>query len=344
MVSPAERSSPTNKDVSLLQQLRSSGQLLLAPEFQRLGVWPRPAKAYLIDTILSDRPIPLLFFSKTANPQTGRSSFAVVDGQQRLRAIFEYLDDKFALPNTTQTNRLWRGRRYSQLSATHREQLLNYDLSVVELKNYSEEDIRDIFIRMNRYVVKLNASELRHAYENGAFKTLVEEIGSWGFWREKRVLTPNQIQRMRNVEFAAELVILLSEGPQDKKDSIDLYYREYADEFDSGAELSGRLRAFLDWIADALPDLSTSRWRKPVDLYALIGALDIATDEGRELPKQDPRRVGDLLIGFERRLGLKRPDRTATLYLTAAARQTDNIQPRTTRIETLSALLDEASA
>lgn len=49
--------SPTTKDIGLLHQLFSNGQLTLAPEFQRNSVWPNAAKAYLIDTILNDRPI-----------------------------------------------------------------------------------------------------------------------------------------------------------------------------------------------------------------------------------------------------------------------------------------------
>ena len=164
------RTSPTNKDVSLLQQMHKSKQLQLAPEFQRQGVWPRPAKAYLMDTILSDRPIPLLFFSKTVNPQTSRPGYAVVDGQQRLRAIFEFLEDRYRLPSTATTNAAWRGKKYSQLPNPLKEAILNYDLSVVELKNYHERDIRDIFVRMNKYVVKLDQSELRRAHEQGAFK------------------------------------------------------------------------------------------------------------------------------------------------------------------------------
>src|ERR1700693_4284326 len=89
--------SPTTKDIALLHQLFKSNQLTLAPEFQRLSVWPRAAKAYLIDTILNDRPMPLFFFQRTMSAQTGRQMFDVIDGQQRLRAIFEFLEDEFGL-------------------------------------------------------------------------------------------------------------------------------------------------------------------------------------------------------------------------------------------------------
>ena len=338
-----ERSSPTNKDVSLLQQLYKSGQLVLAPDFQRQGVWPRPAKAYLVDTILADRPIPLLFFSKSVNPQTGRPSWAVVDGQQRIRAILDFLSDRFRLPATDLISPSWRGKKYSELSNAHREQILNYDLSVVELKNYSDADIRDIFVRMNKYVVKLNASELRHAYDDGAFKRYVERIGAWSWWTDNRVFTPNQVQRMRPVEYCAELTILLVEGPQDKKDSIDLYYQQYSDEFEYEGEVSERLVSYLDWIADTLPDIASSRWRKPVDLYGLIGAIDVLSEGGELLGSIDKTRARIGLNDLSRNLRLKRPPAQAARYSVAASRQTDNIQPRTTRISVLAAAIGGGS-
>ena len=40
------------------------GQLRLRPEFQRNAVWPPAAKAYLIDTILEEKPMPLFFFER----------------------------------------------------------------------------------------------------------------------------------------------------------------------------------------------------------------------------------------------------------------------------------------
>src|SRR3954452_1370764 len=98
--------SPTTKDIALLHQLYANGQLSLAAEFQRNSVWPNPAKAYLIDTILNDRPIPLLFFQRTTSPQTGRLSYTVIDGQQRLRAIFEFFDDRYRLSTTQRPPKL----------------------------------------------------------------------------------------------------------------------------------------------------------------------------------------------------------------------------------------------
>ncbi|HEU0049134.1 MAG TPA: hypothetical protein VFQ43_16200, partial [Nitrososphaera sp.] len=64
-------------------------------------------------------------------------------------------------------------------------------------------------------------------------------IGKWDFWKIKKVISPQQIKRMRAIEFVAELTILLIEGPQDKKSAIDLYYFEYNRGFAKGPWVEG---------------------------------------------------------------------------------------------------------
>ena len=215
---------PTTKDIGLLKQLHDQGQLTLAAEFQRNSVWPRAAKAYLLDTIINDRPIPLLFFQRISSAQTGRPGYSVIDGQQRLRAIFEFLDDRFRLTQSDKKAPYY-NRKFSELSNAIRESVESYDLAISELTGYDENDIKDIFVRMNKYVVKLAPQELRHAKGEGKFSEFVERLGKWDFWRNQRVISAQQIKRMRAVEFVAELTILLIEGPQDKKKALELYLR-----------------------------------------------------------------------------------------------------------------------
>src|ERR1700737_2048951 len=145
--------SPTTKDIALLHQLHKSGQLTMTSEFQRNAVWPSKAKAYPIDTILHDQPIPIFFLQRSTSPQTGLNTYTVVDGQQRLRAIFDYLDDRFRLSQSRGES--YYNKRFSSLPTESKEQIRNYDLVVDELSGHTEAEIRDMFVRMNRYVVPL---------------------------------------------------------------------------------------------------------------------------------------------------------------------------------------------
>jgi hypothetical protein len=329
--------SSTTKDVALLQQLYKEGQLRLAPEFQRNSVWPNAAKSYLIDTIICDRPIPMLFFQRSASPQTGRTVYDVVDGQQRLRAIFDFLDNRLRLSETQDNAN--RGKRFGELPPQLQDRILNYDLVIEELSGYSNDDIADMFERMNRYVVRLSPQELRHAKKKGAFKDFVEALGTMTFWKNERVFSDLQLRRMKAVEFSAELVILLIEGPQDKKSSINMYYGRYERSFPEARRIESRLASYLRWIRKALPDFSNSRYRKPVDFYSLIGALHLESDQGRSLSQIDPAVAGPKLIDFELQTKSREPQGPAAQYVLYASRQTDNILPRIMRIDTLASLL-----
>ncbi len=327
----------TTKDVSLLRQLYQSGQLDLAPEYQRNSVWPRAAKAYLIDSILKNRPIPPLLMQRRASGSAGRPSYEVIDGQQRLRAVFDFLQNRFRLAEEAGLSRA--GLQFRDLSEKDREQILDYDFVVEELSGYTREDIEDIFVRLNRFVVSLNAQEIRHAKEHGAFADFITGIGNWDYWTERRILTATQIRRMRNFELAAELAILLAEGAQDKKGSIGIWYANYRTEFPEGAELEARFRRYQDWLDKALPNLSTSRFRRPVEYYSLVGGLDEVAAGGYTLDDLDASKANKALMNFQRECAKEEPIRLAARYLTAASRQTDNIRPRQTRIEIISRLL-----
>ncbi len=329
--------STTTKDVALLRQLLKDGQLQLAPEFQRNAVWPAAAKAYLIDTILHERPMPLFFFQRGRSAQTGKPVYSVVDGQQRLRSIFEFLDDRFTLSQSKSTSLA--GKTFSKLSPEMQDRILNYDLNIEELSGYDEKEVRDIFVRMNKYVVKLSPQELRHARESGAFYDFVIELSRLPFWREKNIFSKSQINRMRLSEFSAELAILLIEGPQDKKGSIDLYYGKYQKTFVEGKYIRSRLVNHLSLISSALPNLAASRFRRPVDLYSLITAIDQLASVRRHSASLKPSVCGKRLADFERDLARKDPSKLALQYLAAASRQTDNIGPRTTRTDILKTVI-----
>ena len=94
-------------------------------------------KAYFIDTIINDRPIPLLFFQRVSSAQTGRPGYSVIDGQQRLRAIFEFLDDRFRLSQSDKKSNYY-NRKFSEVPQAVREAIESYDLAIQELIRMTE--------------------------------------------------------------------------------------------------------------------------------------------------------------------------------------------------------------
>jgi len=331
---------PTTKDISLLYQLYKDGQLTLAPEFQRSSVWPTRAKAYLIDTILNRKSIPQLFFRRIVDSNTGRPKYEVIDGQQRLRAIFGFLEGEFSLIESKSQE--FSNKKFRDLSPPLRDRILNYDLLIQELHGYTEGDITDTFIRMNRYVVKLSPQELRNARFTGVFKNFVENLASWTFWTSNRIFTGAQISRMKHTEFVAEIVILLVEGPQDKKQSIDLYYKQYSGSFPEMKSIKKKLRKYITYAKKILPNIKDTRFKKMSEFYSIIGALKQLELKGIKLSKLKIISARTLLEKMDQDLRMDPPPAHFSDYLIAASRQTDNIKPRTIRIDTITNLLLQA--
>ena len=150
-----------------------NGQLELSPKFQRRSVWTDTARSYLMDTIISGKPMPKVFIRQKLNPQTRKSIREVVDGQQRLRTILSFMKDGFVI--SKRHNKTYGGFFFSQLNEIDDEiqsQILNYEISVDLLVNMSDPDVLDVFSRLNSYSVTLNEQEKINANHFGPFKTL----------------------------------------------------------------------------------------------------------------------------------------------------------------------------
>ena len=89
-------------------------KLKLNPDFQRGSVWTPAARTFLIDTILRGFPIPKIYLRTAVDTDTKQSYREVVDGQQRLRAIIDFANDKFALSKRAGE---FSGLRYSTLES-----------------------------------------------------------------------------------------------------------------------------------------------------------------------------------------------------------------------------------
>ena len=145
--------------------------LQLNPSYQRNSVWTRSQKQLLIDSILSKIPIPSLYFNEIAEDQED-----VVDGQQRLRTIQEYTNGDFVLSEDS----AFGAKGYKQLSEKLREEFDDYQLSIVKLVNWSDEQVEDMFLRLQDGS-PLNAAEKRRAI-TGTFRDVVKELSMCSFF------------------------------------------------------------------------------------------------------------------------------------------------------------------
>ena len=201
---------PNTQAISWFYGEMEKKTLILQAKYQRNPIWSSGQKCFLIDSIISGCPIPQVYINikiegKGRNKQT---KYEVVDGQQRLRAILEFMNDEWELIETTAksypVSKLYKphiGKIYSKLPEDIQDAIWNYPLAVQELRGWEEKDIRGLFRRLNYVVEKLNKQELRHSQYFGEFVDAVESLSSEKFWDDSGFFTRRDSQRMKDIEF-----------------------------------------------------------------------------------------------------------------------------------------------
>lgn len=133
-------------------------EITLSPKFQRRAVWEYKAKSYLIDSIITGIPVPRIFVRECTNLDMSANR-EVIDGQQRLKTIFDFLDDGFKISKTH--SKEYGDCYYSDLNEEIQRDFLKYPISAVLLIDVDDNTIFDIFARLNTYSVKLNPQPRR---------------------------------------------------------------------------------------------------------------------------------------------------------------------------------------
>lgn len=260
--------------ISDLRNWVNSDTLELRPDFQRKEVWSESAKIMLIDSILTNIPIPKIFVQ--ALIKDDNTYRIVIDGQQRIKAILSFLRGEFALKEPY--NGKYNGLCYDNLPKKIKEHFLLYKIDFNEILNADDSVCREIYNRINKYTVPLSKQELRRADYPGKFLDLAEELALLDFFEDSKIFTVASRRRMADVEYIAELLAALISGPQDKRDTLDSFFMSYAQ---MGEAECKRLRdEFIDIVNDIQlifdPDhmlISKSRFRQKADFYSLFIAI-----------------------------------------------------------------------
>jgi hypothetical protein len=278
---PPQPPKPNTQAISWFYGEFKNESLTLNPKYQRNPIWSIGQKCFLIDSIISGCPLPQVFLNiQSSGTGTGKkTTYEVVDGQQRLRAILEFLADKWPLVETTAksypVSQIYKphiGKKYSKLPTALQDLIWNYPLSVQELRGWNEPQIRALFRRLNYVVEKLNAQELRHSQYFGEFVTAVEKLADDDFWDDVELFTRRDSQRMKDIEFISELFVIVIDGIQDQQKSLDSFYADYDVQFPKKNAYLTKFRQTLESLKSIAEVIRETRFHKKADFYALFAA------------------------------------------------------------------------
>lgn len=343
----SERSSYTTTDFNSWNE---TGGLELSPKFQRRNVWKTPARSYLIDTLINGMPVPPIYLRVTQNKERTRTVREVIDGQQRLRAVLDFVQEKYALSKSVRQD--LGGKRFSQLPVEFQNQINSYSFNCEVFQSISDEDVLAIFSRLNTYSVSLNKQELRNGKYFGLFKQTAYDLAHehLQFWRINRIFTEDGIARMLEVETTSEIMVAMLAGQQNKKNTIDQFYAENDETFAQRQTIIDHFRKVIDTITDTLgDDLPETEFRRVPFFYSLscvvahrlfgIPKETLPSPRKRRLTKDEQNSLKDAVIYFSDKIISVKNEEPVTKeilsFVTAGLRQADNLKPRQIRFDAL---------
>src|SRR6266550_7246160 len=83
-------------------QWRTTESVILTPKFQRRGVWKPAARSFFIDTLLRGMPSPPIYIRFVQSTTRDKLIRAVIDGQQRVAAVSDFVDGQYRLSRSLQ--------------------------------------------------------------------------------------------------------------------------------------------------------------------------------------------------------------------------------------------------
>lgn len=258
--------------ISDIRDWNKNNRLELQPDFQRHEVWTKAAQIMLIDTIIRGIPIPKVYIKSVMID--GNTYRVVIDGQQRLTAILKFVQDQ--LPLKRPYSGEYQDMVFSQLPPDTQNEILRYKIDINEIFNPTDREIRDLYSRVNKYTVQLNKQELRRADFPGDFISLAEELAELKLFEQAKIFSVKQRRRMLDVEYVEELLTILLEGIQDKKDYLDSVCEDYM-VMDNKADIIFAFNGIIDDISlifdsETFP-MSNTRFKQKSDFYSLFASI-----------------------------------------------------------------------
>jgi hypothetical protein len=284
------KSSVTSNSVKLIEIYNkiNSGSLVTSPDFQRNLVWKKQHKYEFIKTILLNFPFPEVYIASIeVDVDSLQAREIVVDGQQRLTTIVDYIKEQGDFKDQKHVI------AFEALSIDEKREFLNYYITVKDLKDIGIDIIKQIFKKINSTNYSLNTNEIINAeYGDGEFsmfcKQLIDEKFTPSievtdividedvrrlllqFFEDSNVFTNNDIKRMYDIQFIMLIFSTILEGNYfGRNTKIDHYLKKYNTNFDAYTDVLTLLQNSIN-IIKKLKLPTDGYWYNKANLFTLI--------------------------------------------------------------------------
>lgn len=259
-------------DLETLVKRIDKKSIKLDPDYQRRHRWSAETSSRLIESLILNIPIPVIFLSQDVDvdDETSESAarYTVIDGQQRLTAIYDYLRDMFPLEGLETLSEL-NGSYHKDLPPFLVRRLEERTVKCMRIDSTIDAQVKfDIFERLNTGSVRLESQELRNATARGPFNDAIKEMAKLPEFRsliqipDDNPNTNSKVQKMEDVELVLRFFALkdrryklLKKGFREFLTSMLVEFNEWTEqqiEF-AAREFETYMRFVHDYAEDSAP-------------------------------------------------------------------------------------------
>lgn len=230
------------------------------PEWQRQEVWSRSKQQNLIDTILRGWKLPKFYFLRISNEL---EEYEVVDGQQRLVAIWDFFDNE--LPLSPVSAEKFNATLYKDLPDSLQDQFDDYEIEFDEIQNASDEEVKEFFQRLQAGLPLTSSEKLNSMHSN--LRDFVAKLSRHPFFKNKVTVSD---KRYGHFDIVAKAVAIEIDGLEvgTRFDDLQAVFESQAN-FSSNSTIGKRLSETVTYLNKAF-DVRNPNLRNRTIVQSLI--------------------------------------------------------------------------
>lgn len=243
----------SERTLTVKQMFKMKDKFNFSLAIQRNKVWEdaEDRKTLLIDSLLNGYYVPNVLAMSGENDDY----LWVIDGQQRLTTIFDYLEDAFPLTDEASevNGEDVSGLYFSQLSEDLQDEINDATITIVEFKNLTDDERDSLFYRLNNGMPLSSVEKLRSIAGSGTMD-FVNAVAKEKFFAESVPLSKTGRKRFEDEQLIFKIMMLLSNDGNALEISskeIDKYVLSIKDT--DFSELQETIRVTTKYLNDAFP-------------------------------------------------------------------------------------------
>ena len=248
----------------------------LNPDYQRNHRWDNKESSRLIESLILNIPIPIIYLSQDIDVdeevEDGVSRYSVIDGQQRLTAIYDFMKNNYALEGLEVLNPL-NGAYYKDLPPFLVRRLEERTIKCLRIDSTVDPQVKyDVFERLNSGSVQLESQELRNAVYRGKFNDLIKKLAKNEKFMKllniniKHASTDNKVKKMQDVECVLRFFAFGNYEIVNMKKSLKKFLSKQMDKFNACDEnelkkMEEHFLTVIDYIYDNMGEKAFAKYK-----------------------------------------------------------------------------------